>query len=84
MQNNYLPIRTAIEQVIGSYPAKSTIRRWVGPGVRGKRLACVMVGGRRMATVNDVREFISDRAVDVRGEVPSDVRRELNALLGIA
>lgn len=84
MQSNYLPIRRAVELVLGRCPDKSTIRRWVGPGVRGRRLSCLMVGGRRMARVEDVQAFVSEPVRDARRvSVSSAQRSELNDLLRV-
>jgi hypothetical protein len=85
MQNNYLPIRQAVKLVLGNCPDRSTIRRWVGPGVRGRRLSCLMVGGRRMARVCDVEAFFAQPACEQqrRVSVSSAQRSELNALLRV-
>lgn len=64
MASKYLPIRDAVREVLGVCPAKSTIQRWTGPGVGGKRLDSVLIGGRRCATVDAVRAFMRhDRPV---------------------
>lgn len=53
-----LPLNDAVEAAIGHRPHISTVIRWATKGVRGKVLASTLVGGRRMTTVNAVRDFV--------------------------
>jgi len=53
-----LPIPTAFEQVTGHRPNLSTGWRWSTKGCRGIRLETVIVGGKRLTTIEMVKAFI--------------------------
>ncbi len=54
----YLPLSKAVRQVTGTSPHISTLLRWCTNGARGRTLGHVIIGGRKMTTVEDVRAFI--------------------------
>jgi len=54
----YLPLVKAVRQATGTSPHLSTILRWCTKGARGRTLAHVLIGGRKMTTVEDVLAFI--------------------------
>lgn len=54
-----LPVATAVEKAIGYRPHPTTCTRWTRRGVRGVKLATVMVGGRPRTTEAAVVEFIA-------------------------
>lgn len=54
----YLPLTKAVRQATGTSPHLSTILRWCSKGARGRTLAYVLVGGRKMTTVDDVNAFV--------------------------
>lgn len=53
-----LPVPTAIEKAIGYRPHPTTCTRWTRHGVRGVKLATVVVGGRPRTTEAAVIEFV--------------------------
>jgi hypothetical protein len=53
-----LPIPAAIEAAIGYRPHPTTCTRWTRHGVRGVKLATVVVGGRPRTTEAAVVEFV--------------------------
>ncbi|QDT69057.1 hypothetical protein MalM25_19840 [Planctomycetes bacterium MalM25] len=53
-----LPVPTAIEKAIGYRPHPTTCTRWTRHGVRGVKLATVVVGGRPRTTLAAVIEFV--------------------------
>jgi len=53
-----LPLLKAVESATGVRPHLSTVIRWVTKGTRGVRLEAVMLGGRRMTTVENVERFV--------------------------
>ena len=63
-----LPVPAAIEKSIGYRPHPTTCSRWTRQGVRGVKLATVMVGGRPRTTAAAVIEFI--KAQTERSGVP--------------
>lgn len=58
VSKQYLPLTKAVEQATGYRPHLSTILRWCTRGARGRILSSVMVGGRRMTTIEAVQAFI--------------------------
>ena len=54
----YLPLSKAVRRVTGTSPHISTILRWCTVGARGRTLAHVILGGRKMTTIEDVQAFI--------------------------
>ena len=56
-----LPVPAAIEAAIGYRPHPTTCSRWTRKGVRGVKLATVMVGGRPRTTQAAVIAFIEAR-----------------------
>lgn len=54
----YLPLVKAVREATGTSPHLSTILRWCTKGARGRTLAHVLVGGRKMTTVEDVLAFV--------------------------
>jgi hypothetical protein len=52
-----LPVPTAVEKAIGYRPHPTTCTRWTRHGVRGLKLATVVVGGRPRTTVAAVIAF---------------------------
>ena len=77
----YLPLSKAVRQVTGTSPHLSTLLRWCTVGARGRTLGHVLIGGRRMTTVEDVQSFI--RVVDAKTsshvnlEIPKDRTRAI-------
>lgn len=57
MQRKLRPLAVAAELATGYRPPISTAMRWASKGVHGIRLRTWMVGGRRMTTVDAVRQF---------------------------
>lgn len=55
--NALQPLVPAVEQAHGFRPHLSTPWRWAVKGCRGIRLRTVVVGGRRLTTVDDVLAF---------------------------
>ncbi|HBE67300.1 MAG TPA: hypothetical protein DDW52_04045 [Planctomycetaceae bacterium] len=80
----YLQIPSAFEAVTGRRPHPSTCWRWATKGCKGTRLQTFMVGGRRLTTVEAVREFIDEcsRQGACKTSV-SKTRALLNRELGI-
>ena len=56
--SNLLGLTDAIERVTGRRPNLSTSWRWSTRGVNGFRLETVILGGKRMTTVEMVEAFI--------------------------
>lgn len=54
----YLPLSKAVRRVTGTSPHLSTLLRWCTVGARGRTLAHVNIGGRKMTTIEDVQAFI--------------------------
>jgi hypothetical protein len=54
----YLPLSKAVREATGTSPHLSTILRWCTKGARGRTLAYVLIGGRKMTTVEDVNDFV--------------------------
>lgn len=54
----YLPLTKAVRQATGTSPHLSTILRWCTKGARGRTLAYVLIGGRKMTTVENVNAFV--------------------------
>ena len=54
----YLPLTKAIREATGTSPHLSTILRWCSKGARGRTLAYVLIGGRKMTTVENVLAFV--------------------------
>jgi hypothetical protein len=53
-----LTLREAAALLPGS-PNRSTMHRWAHRGIRGVRLATILVGGRRYTTREAIEEFIA-------------------------
>lgn len=53
-----LPVPTAVEKAIGYRPHPTTCTRWTRHGVRGVKLATVVVGGRPRTTEAAVIDFV--------------------------
>lgn len=73
----YLPLVKAVREATGTSPHLSTILRWCTKGARGRTLAHVLIGGRKMTTVEDVLEFVqvfeaTSSASCIHHRVPSD------------
>lgn len=66
-----LPVPTAIEKAIGYRPHPTTCTRWTRHGVRGVRLATVMVGGRPRTTEAAVIEFV-EKQTEAEAAPPID------------
>lgn len=58
----YLPLSLAVRRVTGTSPHLSTLLRWCAVGVRGRTLGHVVIGGRKMTTIEDVQAFIQVNA----------------------
>lgn len=56
---NLLPIPIAVERVTGTRLNLSTTWRWSTKGVKGIRLETVIIGGRRLTSVEMVEAFIA-------------------------
>lgn len=54
----YLPLSKAVRRVTGTSPHISTLLRWCTVGARGRTLGHVLIGGRKMTTIEDVQAFI--------------------------
>ncbi len=54
----YLPLSKAVRQVTGTSPHLSTLLRWCTVGARGRTLGHVIIGGRKLTTIEDVQAFI--------------------------
>ena len=54
----YLPLSKAVRRVTGTSPHLSTLLRWCSIGARGRTLGHVIIGGRKMTTIEDVQAFI--------------------------
>jgi hypothetical protein len=66
-----LPLTTAVKQVCGRCPHKSTLIRWATKGTRrGGRLQTWTLGGRRFTTLDAVRQFVE--ACSAEDEIPAD------------
>lgn len=63
----YLPLSKAVRQVTGTSPHLSTLLRWCTKGARGRTLAHVIIGGRKMTTIEDVQAFI--QVIDAKTEL---------------
>jgi Protein of unknown function (DUF1580) len=67
-------------------PHVSTLHRWAGRGVRGRRLETVLIGGRRFTSLEALKRFAAGNG-DPCGSVPAastrpaadDVERRLDA-----
>lgn len=57
IQDQLLPLVTAVEQATGLRPHLSTCLRWCTRGSKGIRLESWIVGGRRYTTVLAVRRY---------------------------
>lgn len=60
-----LPVPTAIEKAIGYRPHPTTCTRWTRHGVRGVKLATVVVGGRPRTTVAAVIAFVEAQTANM-------------------
>ena len=58
LPNRFLPLVEAIAAETGHRPHLSTALRWCQRGVGGTKLQSWKIGGRRMTTVEAVREFV--------------------------
>ena len=76
LAKEYLPLSNAVRQVTGTSPHLSTLLRWCTVGARGRTLAHVIIGGRKMTTVQDVQAFIqvidAKTSSHVNLEIPKD------------
>ena len=72
----YLPLSKAVRQVTGTSPHFSTLLRWCTFGARGRTLGHVIIGGRKMTTIQDVQAFIqvvdAKTSSHVHLEIPKD------------
>lgn len=57
-----LPIRDALRSVLDCNIPNTTLYRWINQGCRGVRLESVLVGGRRYASIHDVRRFVDEQS----------------------
>ena len=62
-----LPVPTAIEKAIGYRPHPTTCTRWTRHGVRGVKLATVVVGGRPKTTEAAVINFVEAQTAATDG-----------------
>jgi hypothetical protein len=53
-----LSLRQAAELLPGK-PNRSTMHRWAHHGVRGVRLATILIGGRRYTTREAIEQFVA-------------------------
>lgn len=58
LPNRFRPLVEAIASETGHRPHLSTAHRWCQRGVGGTKLKSWKIGGRRMTTVEAVREFV--------------------------
>lgn len=77
----YLSLSKAVRQATGTSPHLSTLLRWCTVGARGRTLAHVIIGGRKMTTVQDVQAFIqvvdAKTSSHVNLEIPKDRTRAI-------
>lgn len=72
-EQTFMPLCKAIEQASGFRPHLTTALRWCTRGARGRKLRSVLLGGRRMTTVEAVLDFMHvDQTTDVDLEKPAD------------
>ena len=64
----YLPLSKAVRRVTGTSPHLSTLLRWCTVGARGRTLGHVIIGGRKMTTIEDVQAFI--QVIDAKTTSP--------------
>jgi hypothetical protein len=70
-QVHYLPLVKAVEAATGRRPHLSTILRWCQYGSRGIRLESWVLGGRRLTTVEAVKNYMEAvTAASVGGLAP--------------
>lgn len=74
-----IPLTKAPDFIPGR-PNISTCWRWATHGVRGVKLATVIIGGRRFVTMAALEEFLSRLNADTGAaeESPTDVERRAN------
>jgi hypothetical protein len=58
-QQQLLSLVEAVEKATGYRPHKTTVTRWCILGSRGSKLHSVILGGRRLTTVQDVKDFMA-------------------------
>jgi len=58
MAAKYLPLTKAVQEVTGTRPHLSTCIRWATIGTKGILLKSVMLGGRRLTTIEWIEEFL--------------------------
>lgn len=74
-KENLLPLAAAVETATGQRPHPSTLHRWRLHGICGVKLETVRVGGRRMCTIESVRQFLVGVTAATDGEpMPTDSR----------
>ncbi|MEM9351607.1 MAG: DUF1580 domain-containing protein [Planctomycetota bacterium] len=59
-KEHLMPVVDAIARATGKRPHTATIYRWRTRGVRGARLETVVIGGRRVTSVDAVRRFVRE------------------------
>lgn len=80
---NLMPICNAIEQASGQRVSPPTATRWAMKGCGGVILRSVLLGKKRLCTVEWVNEFIAARSNDgPSGELRSTTRALLDEMLG--
>ena len=69
----YLPLVQAVRAVTGTSPHLSTLLRWCTKGARGRTLAHVIIGGRKMTRIEDVQAFIQfvDARIEQKFPIPN-------------
>jgi len=73
MYEKLFSVATAVERVTGQRLDPSSLQRWRKKGVSGVTLNTVRVGGRRMCSKADVRQFLEKVTAQADGEQASGV-----------
>lgn len=55
----YLPLVAAVEAATGRRPHLSTVLRWAQQGSKGTVLESVILGGRRLTSIEAVKRFVA-------------------------
>lgn len=76
---------TKVSEFVPGHPHCATVWRWATKGVRGVRLATVMIGGRRMVTPEALEKFLQalnseEPAIESGSEVSRRAREASQAL----
>lgn len=64
------PLPRAVQIATGRRPHQRTVLRWALKGVSGVKLKTVMLGGRRLCSVEQVKLFVEASTAAKDGEAP--------------